>query len=47
MCLTTTPSGEVAQVLAPPHQLNREAQAAWIRVRTGAECLEDTLKELM
>ena len=40
------PSVEVAQVLAPPHQLNREAQAAWIRVRTGPECPEDNLREL-
>ena len=50
MCLTTTPSGEVAQALTPTtnkQRLNREAQAASLRVRTRPECPEDNLRELM
>ena len=41
MCLTTTPSREVAQTLASiisKRGLNREARAALLRVRTGPEC---------
>ena len=49
MHLTATPSGEVAQVLASATSkqgLNREAQAALLRVRTGPECPEGILREL-
>ena len=49
MCLTATPSGEVAQTLASAtskQRLNREARAALLRVRTGPECLEGNLREL-
>ena len=51
-CLTTTPSREVAQVLAfvtSEWGLGREAWAASsvLRVRTGPECPEDNLRELM
>ena len=49
MHLTATPSGEVAQMLASTSSewgLNKEAQAALLRVRTGPECLEDNLREL-
>ena len=49
MHLTTTPR-EVAQTLASATSkwgLNREAQAALLRVRTGPECPEDNLRELM
>ena len=48
-CLTTTPSGEVAQTLASATSkwgLNREAWAAVLRVRTRPECPEDNLREL-
>ena len=48
-CLTTTPSGEVAQTLASATRnwgLNREAWAAVLRVRTRPECPEDNLREL-
>ena len=50
-CLTTTPSREVAQVLASATSewgLGREAWAASsvLRVRTGPECSEDNLREL-
>ena len=47
---TVTPSGEVVQMLASASSewgLNTEAQAALLRVRTGPECLEDKLRELM
>ena len=47
--LTTTPSGEVAQTLESTsckQGLNREAQAALLRVRTRPECPEDNLREL-
>ena len=47
---TITPSGEVVQMLASASiewGLNTEAQAALLRVRTGPECLEDKLRELM
>ena len=45
-----TPSREVAQTLVSvtsKQGLNREVQAALLRVRTGPECPEDNLKELM
>ena len=48
-CLTTTPSGEVAQMLASTtgkQGLNREVQAALLKVRTGPECPEGNLREL-
>ena len=50
MRLTATPSGKVAQtpVSATSEQgLNREVQVAFLRVRTGPECPEDSLRELM
>ena len=49
MCLTTTPSREVAQMLASATRkqgLNREAQAALFMVRTRPECPENNLREL-
>ena len=45
-----TPSRELAQTLASATSkqgLNREARAAFHRVRTGPECPEDNLRELM
>ena len=50
MCLMATPNGEVVQTLASTTSkqgLNREVQAAMLRVRTGPECPEDNLRELM
>ena len=50
MCLTATPSGEVAQTLTSTTskwELNREVQAALLRVRTWTECPEDNLRELI
>ena len=47
--LTTTPSREVAQTLTITSNkwgLNREVQAALLRVRTRPECPEDNLREL-
>ena len=47
--LTTTPSGELAQMLVPASSkwgLNREAQAALLRVRTGPERPEENLRKL-
>ena len=47
--LTATPSREVAQTLVSTsgeQGLNREAQAALLRVRTRPECPEDNLREL-
>ena len=44
------PSGQVAQTLAAIASkwgLDREARAALLRVRTGPECPEDNLRELM
>ena len=44
-----TPSGEVAQMLesaTSKQELNREAGAALLRVRTGPECPEGNLREL-
>ena len=49
MCLTTTPSREVAQMLSSTTRkqgLNREPGAPLLRVRTGPECPEDNLREL-
>ena len=49
MCLTETPSREVAQTLASATSkqgLNREARAALLRVRTRPECPEGNLREL-
>ena len=48
-CLTTTPSGEVAQMLPSATSewgLNREVQAALLRVMNGPECPEYNLREL-
>ena len=48
MCLTTTPNGEVAQILVSATSklgLNREAWAALLRVRIGPECPKGNLKE--
>ena len=44
-----TPSRKVAQMLASTSSewgLNKEAQAALLRVRTGPECPEGNLREL-
>ena len=49
-CLTITPSREVAQTLASvtsKQGLNREVQAALLRVRNGPECPDYNLRELM
>ena len=49
MCLTATPSGAAAQLLASPTSkqvLDREARAALLRVRTRPECPEGNLREL-
>ena len=49
MHLTTTPSREVAQMLASTTSkwgLNKEVQDALLRVRTGPECPGDNLREL-
>ena len=46
ICLTTTPSREVAQTLTSASSeqgLNREARAALLRVRTGPECSEGAI----
>ena len=46
---TSTPSGEVAQMLASASSvqgLNKESQPALLRVRTGTECPEDNLRKL-
>ena len=50
MGLTETPSGEVAQKLMSTTsrwRLNREVRAALLRVKTGPECPEGNLRELM
>ena len=49
--LTTTSSGEVAQMLASTtseRRMDREVRAASLalRISTGPECLEDNLREL-
>ena len=49
MGLTATPSGEVAQLLTSATSkrgLDREVQAALLRVRTMSECPEGNLREL-
>ena len=49
MSLITTHSGEVAQMLASTSSkqgMNREVQAALLRVGTRSECPEDNLREL-
>ena len=49
MCLTATPSGAAAQTLASPTSkqgLDKAAQAALLRVRTGHECPTGNLREL-
>ena len=49
MRLTTTPSGEVAKMLPSATSewgLNREVQAALLRIRTGPKCPENNLREL-
>ena len=49
MCLKATPSREAAQTLASTTSkwgLNREAQAALLRVRILPECSKGTLSEL-
>jgi len=48
MCLTTSPSREVAQMLASTTsklELNKEAWAALLRVVTGPEFPEGNLRE--
>ena len=48
--LKATPSEKAAQTLASATSkwgLGREAQAALLRVRTGSECPEDNLRELI
>ena len=48
-CLTATPCGATAQMLASPTSKqgqDREAPAALLRVRTGPECPEGNLREL-
>ena len=48
MCLTTTPSEEVAQTLTSATskwELNREAQVASLRETTRPECPEGNLRE--
>ena len=50
MCLTSIPSGKIAQMLASATSklgLNRKVWAALLRVGTGPECPEDNLRELM
>ena len=49
MCLTATPSGAAAQMLASPTSkwgLGRATQVALLKVRTGPECPEGNLREL-
>ena len=49
MCLTATPSGATAQMLASPiskQGRDREELAALLRVRTGPECPESNLREI-
>ena len=50
MCLTATPSEEVAQMLTSTTSkwgLNEEEWVALLRVRTRPECPEGNLRELM
>ena len=49
MCLTATPSGETVQTFTSTtskQRLDREVQAALLRVRTGHECPTGNLREL-
>ena len=49
MCPAITPNGEVALMLASTtskQELNMEALAELLRVRTRPECPEDSLREL-
>ena len=49
MCLTATPSSEVAETLTSATSkwgLNREAWATLLRARTRPECPEHDLREL-
>ena len=49
MCLTATPSGEAAQTLTSATSkwgLDREVQAALLRVRTRPQCPKGNLREL-
>ena len=49
MRLTATPNGEVAQTLVPASSEGAEqgGVGCMLRVRTGPECPEDNLRELM
>ena len=50
MCLKATPSRKVPQTPAPTTNKwgwNGEERAAFLRVRTGPECPEDNLRELL
>ena len=49
MCLTATPNGKAVQMLSSATSkrgLDREVQAALIRVRTRPECPKGNLREL-
>ena len=49
MCLTATPSREAAQMLTSTTSkrgLDRDMQAALLKVRTRPECPEGNLREL-
>ena len=49
MCLTATPTGATAHMLASPTSKvgrNREEWAALLRIRTGPECPEGNLRKL-
>ena len=49
MCLTATPSGEAVQTFTSTtskQRLDREVQAALLRVRIRPECPEGNLREL-
>ena len=49
MCLTATPNREAAQMLASTtskRELDREARAASLRVRSRPECPKGDLREL-
>ena len=50
MCLTATPSRAAAQTLTSPTSkwgLDREVQAALLRVRTRPKCPEGNLRKLV
>ena len=49
MCLTATPSGATAQMLASPASKpgrDKEEQPAFLTIRTRPECPEGNLREL-